>query len=163
MIDRAAEGPGDPCRRSILLFVYGSLLTGNAARRPFRRFFEAVGEGSVAGDLYHLPEGYPTLILAGAGDGAGAGADDADRRVNGEIIRLVDPPAALVALDEYEGAGPDLGDDGLYVRIAAPVRLVGGGGARCWIYACPGGAEAEVRDRGRRVESGSWRAFLSGA
>ena len=25
-----------------------------------------MGEGSVAGDLYHLPEGYPTLILASA-------------------------------------------------------------------------------------------------
>ena len=140
-----------------LLFVYGSLLTGNAARQPFRRFFEAVGEGSVAGALYHLPEGYPTLILAGASAG------DGDGRVQGEIIRLVDPATALVALDEYEGAGPELGDDGLYVRVATPVRLADGGGARCWIYACPGPGEAEVKARGRRVESGSWRAFLSGA
>jgi len=147
-----------------LLFVYGSLLTGNAARQPFRHFFEAVGEGSVAGDLYHLPEGYPTLILAD-GDGAGdaAGGPDGDGRVQGEIIRLLEPVAALAALDEYEGAGPDLGDGGLYVRVPIPVRLTDGGGARCWVYACPAPAEAEVRTRGRRVDSGSWRTFLSGA
>lgn len=135
-----------------LFFVYGSLLTGNAARQPFRHFFHAEGEGTIGGALYHLPEGYPTLLL-----------EDAGGRVRGEVIRLADPEAALTALDEYEGAGPELDDGGLYVRVRTEVRLDGGGDVECWVYVCPKAAEALTRARGRRVESGSWRAFLSGS
>lgn len=135
-----------------LLFVYGSLMTGNTARQNFRPYLEHLGEGRVNGRLYHLPEGYPTLIL-----------EETAGPVVGEVLRLSDPARALAELDDYEGADPKLPRGGLYARVRTMVRLEDGDDVAAWIYVCPDGGEAKVRDRGRLVQSGSWRAFLSGS
>jgi len=78
------------------IFVYGTLKHGESQaalltgleRQPAR----------VRGRLYHLPAGYPALVLGG------------DQDVHGELVAAPDP-RLLQLLDDYEGVG-----QGLYRR-----------------------------------------------
>ncbi len=113
------------------LFVYGTLQSGEErhglvaglARRPAR----------TRGRLYHLPAGYPGLLL------------DGDGTVHGELL---DPPddRLLGLLDQVEGV-----DEGLFRRVLRPVS-VGLRPYRAWVY------ELCTLPRGARlVADGRWR------
>lgn len=124
---------------SELLFVYGTLASGHPARQPFAHYFGEARPASTRGRLVHLPEGYPTLL---PGEGT----------VFGELVTLVDPVAALAALDDYEDAG---GADPLYRRVRQAVE-VAGRTEGAWVYVW-GRAPEDALARGTVVDGGRWR------
>ena len=131
------------------LFVYGTLLSGNRARSAFAHLFRGAGRPAwTDGRLYHLPEGYPTLLL-----------EPAEVPVRGELVVLVDPTVALPALDDYEGYDPVAPEGSLYVRQVVEVHTEDGA-AEAWVYACPNFLRDDVIARGLAVEDGDWRGFL---
>ncbi|MFK7928482.1 MAG: gamma-glutamylcyclotransferase [Myxococcota bacterium] len=119
------------------LFVYGTLragesqahLLGDLGRRP----------AQAEGRLYHLPAGYPALVLSGS------------EPVFGE---LVDAPgdALLAMLDLYEGVR-----ENLFQRVQIPVRM-GLLADLAWAYV----AAQPTASRGRHLPAGNWRSVRRG-
>ena len=130
------------------LFAYGTLMTG-FSRRPLLGEALLEGLGRIRGSLFHFGE-YPGLVLDGHG------------WVAGELYRVPDLPARLPVLDREEWFDPADETGSLYVRRAVPVHGIGGEVREAWVYAYNErfGAAAS---RGPRVESGDWRAHLTGA
>ena len=91
------------------IFVYGSLMRGfwNYDRYLHGKG-EFIGVGSLEGDLFHLPDGYPALL---PGEGT----------VWGEVIKLLDK-STINALDRLEGHTPG-GGNNLYNREQREVEL----------------------------------------
>ena len=115
------------------LFVYGTLLAG----QPEQGMLAGLRRESatVMGRLYHLPAGYPAIVLGG------------DDHVQGELVFGVTAPM-LAVLDRYEGI-----DEGLYrreiVRAWLPLR-------RCQAYIYT--MDDPERRGGRWIRSGRWRS-----
>jgi gamma-glutamylcyclotransferase (GGCT)/AIG2-like uncharacterized protein YtfP len=130
------------------LFAYGTLMTG-FERRPLLGEAILEGLGRIRGSLFHFGE-YPGVVLDGRG------------WVSGELYRVPDLPARLPVLDREEWFDPADETGSLYVRRAVPVHGLGGEVREAWVYAYNErfGAAAS---RGPRVESGDWRAHLTGA
>jgi gamma-glutamylcyclotransferase (GGCT)/AIG2-like uncharacterized protein YtfP len=102
--------------KTTLLFVYGSLQSGQAAAQelglPGR--VRSLGKASCSGTLIDL-DGYPALITARAVGG----------RVKGEVLQLLDQNL-LGELDAYEGEG--------YVREKIKVETDILGIIETWVY-----------------------------
>lgn len=132
------------------LFTYGTLMTG-FSRRPLLGAAVLDGLGRIRGSLYHFGE-YPGVVLDGRG------------WVAGELYHVRDLPARLPVLDREEGCDPTDETRSLYVRRPVPVHGVGDAGEvrDAWVYAYNERFGAAA-DRGPRVESGDWRAHVSGA
>ncbi len=77
------------------IFSYGSLMQGfwNYDRYLHGKA-KLIGEGSMGGNLYHLPEGYPALL-----QGKGT--------VWGEVMKLL-YPSTIDVLDRLEGYYPEV-------------------------------------------------------
>jgi gamma-glutamylcyclotransferase (GGCT)/AIG2-like uncharacterized protein YtfP len=127
--------------RTPLLFVYGSLMRGEAAHRLLTGRATFVDDGHVAGTLLDLGR-FPGLV-----DGPG--------RVWGEVWRLA-TPEVLRTLDEYEGYN--------FERWRTTATLAGGRRARVLAYRYRGerarstveGATGRVRAP-RIIPEGHWR------
>jgi gamma-glutamylcyclotransferase (GGCT)/AIG2-like uncharacterized protein YtfP len=89
-----------------------------------------VAPGQVRGRLFHLPAGYPTLILDPAGDA-----------VRGEVVWLSDPDTTLERLDRYEGHDPRRPERSNYQRLLHAIDVEGELGVQAWVYVLPHGAE----------------------
>lgn len=117
------------------LFVYGSLKRGHG---PLANLLwshaEFVGEGAIAGLLFHLGR------YAGAVDGPGL--------VHGELARLRDPEATLQQLDDYEGSD--------YQRVPRTVSLANGASIQAMVYLYRGSL-----DHASVIPSGRWTAKLT--
>jgi gamma-glutamylcyclotransferase (GGCT)/AIG2-like uncharacterized protein YtfP len=113
----------------VLLFVYGTLLSGDAGpdgraqRDRLARVSRVIASASVSGRLYHLGR-YPGLALDG-------GPDDV---VLGELIELATPTTTLVWLDDYEGIVPGAHTHNEYERRTIEVMLASGELATAWSY-----------------------------
>jgi len=109
-----------PAGAATHLFVYGTLR--NEARLAGvlgdRGTWSYRGPATVVGDLYDAGE-IPALLLR----------DDGGRRVEGLLVELFDPAAALAALDAYEEV-----DAGLYRRRQCRGRLADGSECVVWVY-----------------------------
>lgn len=142
------------------LFVYGTLRCGGRAPAALRSLLRArgrkVGEGVVDGRLRHAGA-YPaaleptdeTVRETPASDGEAAGGDGKESvpavgaaasrtelrepaEIRGAVFLLEEPDEVLRALDGYEGVEP--GEEGLFRRGVAEVRLDEGRRVRAWIY-----------------------------
>ena len=82
-----------------------------------------LGPGRVRGRLYDLGE-YPGGVLDPTGD----------HWIIGDLLELPTDPAALVALDAYEGYSDAAPDTGLFVRRRCVARLDDGREFESWIY-----------------------------
>jgi gamma-glutamylcyclotransferase (GGCT)/AIG2-like uncharacterized protein YtfP len=111
------------------LFVYGSLKAGQAGHRLLGACLR-VAPGQVRGRLFHLPAGYPTLILDPAGD-----------VVRGQVVWLSDPEPTLERLDRYEGHDPRRPERSDYQRVLHTIAVDGEPDVRGWVYALPHGAQ----------------------
>lgn len=143
----------------MLLFVYGTLQRGHTNHAAHLPSATGIREAWTWGRLYHLPEGYPGLVLPessvrqrGSEDlGGDAAATRALRseeagaleegplrgdwqRIGGEILWLPDPLVALPGLEELEGFRPD--GTGLYGRALVPVWDADGV-YLAWVYDMP--------------------------
>jgi gamma-glutamylcyclotransferase (GGCT)/AIG2-like uncharacterized protein YtfP len=139
----AASSPG-----SDRLFAYGTLMTG-FSRRPLLGDAVLEGHGQIRGSLYHFGD-YPGVVLDDRG------------WVTGELYRVPDLPARLPSLDQEEWCDPADEMGSLYVRRTVPVHGADGEVRPAWVYAYNERFGPAV-GRGPRVESGDWRAHLTGA
>jgi gamma-glutamylcyclotransferase (GGCT)/AIG2-like uncharacterized protein YtfP len=106
------------------IFVYGTLRGSAASQWPRGAANNArrLGSGTVPGLLFRLDD-YPGMILS-----------DGDELVRGEVYRLNDPMTAWLALDKYEGCGPDHAVPYEFERRLAWVHLENGEEMDAWTY-----------------------------
>lgn len=143
-------------RRSLRIFVYGTLRRGGTYHDRFCCGALSIVEATVAGRLSRLAAGYPVLdvppeaILAGGTDdpeadaerlaeldgllrGGGTSSVSAEwKAIAGELVTFDDPAARLPALDRLEGFRP--GGRSLYDRVALAVRTGDGKALAAWVY-----------------------------
>jgi len=127
-----------------LVFFYGTLMSGfkRQGRTRVDLALTPIGHGWIHAVLFDLGI-YPAAIPATEG------------RVFGEVHRMLDPDAVLLALDEIEGYRPGQPDASLYVRRETAVMLDDGQTADAWVYFynAPLG-------RAQRIESGDYLEYL---
>ena len=113
-----------------LVFVYGTLKSGERASWLMSGHGEKVCDGAVTGRLIDLGA-FPGLLT------------DSDGDVFGEVWLVEE--YSIAALDQYEGEGV------LYDRIRAEVRCADGNLLNCWTYRyrSQGGKHLEI-------EGGTW-------
>lgn len=107
------------------LFVYGTLMQGQANHDHFCADALTIEPAVSAGRLYHLPMGYPALVEADNG------------HVVGEAMTFTDLAAKLVALDHLEGYRPNQPEQSLYLRRIRPISVLKSGltvPAYCYIW-----------------------------
>ena len=151
------------------LFVYGTLRRGERNHDGFCRGFASVERGTVRGRLYHLPFGFPALVVpeedvyaVGTADyladaKLSANSEIGEREelahwdvVHGELLAFEDHEERLPKVDGLEGFRP--GEGGLYTRVLVPVTLAGGGETvLAWAYSVDEGS-------GVYLPGGSWPA-----
>ena len=95
------------------MFFYGTLKRGHANHDLYCRGYLHALEATVRGRLYHLPSGYPALVVP----------ED-------------DPGERLPALDRLEGFVP--AGQSLYRRVLIPAETSGGDGVLAWAYVIEG-------------------------
>jgi gamma-glutamylcyclotransferase (GGCT)/AIG2-like uncharacterized protein YtfP len=147
------------------MFFYGTLKRGHANHDLYcRRYLHAL-EATVRGRLYHLPSGYPALVVP-EGDFRAVGTTDplgdastqlrlgrggVNRQdgtlVSGELLTFDDPGERLPALDRLEGFVP--AGQSLYRRVLIPAETSGGDGVLAWAYVIEGTS-------GTYLPGGSW-------
>jgi gamma-glutamylcyclotransferase (GGCT)/AIG2-like uncharacterized protein YtfP len=132
------------------VFVYGSLLDGFRNWELYvKPYPHQALPAEVKGRLYHLPTGYPGLLLEG------------EKAVKGEVL-LFSPEVydkALRGLDELEtffGPGDPRNE---YERVEVTARLAATGEERR-VYAYRYVDEAYVKRTGIFLDDGDWRAFM---
>ena len=94
------------------LFVYGTLMRGQANHDHFCADALTIEAAVTAGRLYHLPMGFPAML------------DADDGHVFGEAMTFRDLDAALRRIDRLEGYNAAKPWDSLYVRMTRRVRLL---------------------------------------
>ena len=153
------------------LFVYGTLKSGQA-RHHLLAAQARTEPAQVCGQLYHLPAGYPMLVVppqsvlaTGTSDphadlvvqnqfatrvenrqGLAEPFRDEWDAIEGEVIALSEA-SLLKAIDRYEGFAP--GEPSLYVRVLVPTW--GHSTAPAWTYVTTNG----LPQRARRIGN-SW-------
>lgn len=141
------------------LFVYGTLrrLSGHRMNGLLRSS-QFIGEGYVAGRLYHLGR-YPGMVPPrAAGD-----------RVRGEVYRLGRTTLTLQRLDAYEGCSPFGAAPGEYRRTRTGARLDDGRTLCVWVYLFNGAVDARgyvpsgdyLETSGVRRHGGASRLWVS--
>jgi gamma-glutamylcyclotransferase (GGCT)/AIG2-like uncharacterized protein YtfP len=116
------------------VFVYGSLMSAGDQGALLGSLGRSAARAR--GALYHLPAGYPALML---------GADDV---VYGELVEAPGP-RLLALLDQYEGVS-----EGLFSREQIDVE-VGLRRVKAWAYVME---RPEARGA-KRLKSGRWRCI----
>lgn len=149
------------------VFVYGTLKRGFHNHGRLCRSASACIPATTWGRLYHLPAGYPALIIPdslvlspGTADPLAdtrtqARCKPADVRlpdgdwgtVHGEVLEFDDPESALPPLDGLEGFTP--GKPSLYDRVLVPVQC-GNTWISAWVYVM------KTIRHGIRVPDGNW-------
>lgn len=124
------------------VFVYGSLMKGYW---NYSRFLDGRVKsstvGSLKGDLYHLPQGYPALLVG-------------ENTVKGEVIEIDDE--TLRALDFLEGYYGE-GKNNLYYRAEVCVQAQGEN-MLCWTYFY--NDEEYAQSHGIKILNGDWKEFM---
>jgi gamma-glutamylcyclotransferase (GGCT)/AIG2-like uncharacterized protein YtfP len=137
----------------IPVFVYGTLMSGFANYRKYIQPYphQAV-PAKAKGRLYHLPEGYPALVIA----------KDVDW-IYGEIVFFpadchAEVLAGLDELEEYFAPGDSRNE---YERELIQVsRIDREEICSAFTYTMRGEKERYARTRGVLVSSGDWRQYI---
>ena len=122
------------------LFVYGTLMPGQAAYALLAPHVLDARPAWTAGRLYLLPAGYPGLV------------DRPDGRVHGQVLTLSEP-APWGPLDDYEGYDAEDPLRSLYVRRVRVV-LVDGSPQPAHCYVIDQEAEGGIIAAGAQVVPG---------
>lgn len=143
------------------LFVYGSLKRGFPNHEAFCEGAVRVEEARVRGWLYHLPFGFPAIVVPPESIHATGTADPASDvltqqrhepdlqrtsggpLVTGEIFTFENPHHRLPELDRLEGFNP--GSRSLYHRVLVPATAEGGP-LLAWAYAIEAPAGTHLPD-----------------
>jgi gamma-glutamylcyclotransferase (GGCT)/AIG2-like uncharacterized protein YtfP len=135
----------------LVMFFYGTLKRGERNHERFCGGALHVEEGTVRGEVYDLPFGYPALVVPREYIHAYGTADfarDAEEqwrlgrrpvtlmegpRVFGEIFAFDDPESRLPALDRLEGFDPSDASSH-YRRVLLPIQTTEGSVLLAWAY-----------------------------
>ena len=135
----------------LVMFFYGTLKRGERNHERFCGGALHVEEGTVRGEVYDLPFGYPALVVPREYIHAYGTADFArdveeqwrlgrgpvplmeGPRVFGEIFAFDDPESRLPALDRLEGFDPSDGSSH-YRRVLLPIETYEGSVLLAWAY-----------------------------
>jgi gamma-glutamylcyclotransferase (GGCT)/AIG2-like uncharacterized protein YtfP len=135
----------------LTMFFYGTLKRGHANHDQFCRGYLSAEEARTRGRLYHLPFGYPALVIdeediraVGTADPTSEASEQRSLgltgarlldgpRVSGELFAFGDPEVRLPVLDRLEGFDPARGPS-LYRRVLIPVETSGGVALLAWAY-----------------------------
>ena len=108
------------------LFVYGTLRQAqDGSLHPDLKPAEFLSDAYVHGKLFLIAD-YPGIVLKNS---------DPQRRVRGEIYRLLNPATTLQLLDEYEECSDKFPPPHEYQRTTCIATLPDGSFIRTWIYA----------------------------
>ena len=124
------------------VFVYGTLLRGEANHARFCADALTIEPASTRGRLYHLPAGFPAMV------------EDEEGTVYGEAMTFPDLQAALARIDLLEGYRPEHPEHSLYLRRVQPVTLLRPGQtvpAHCYVWRGPLPEAATLIRAGRWV------------
>jgi gamma-glutamylcyclotransferase (GGCT)/AIG2-like uncharacterized protein YtfP len=170
--DRCPHPVIPPSGSTLALFVYGTLMRGQANHRRFCAGAALIRPATIPGRLFHLRAGYPAVaidpdrILAHGSTSLERDLELArqDRPlptrppspdvsvapdlVHGELIWFRDGPARLAAIDRLEGFRPD--GSGLYDRVLVDA-VVARTTVRAWTY-------VQGRPVGTHLPTGRWTA-----
>jgi gamma-glutamylcyclotransferase (GGCT)/AIG2-like uncharacterized protein YtfP len=122
-----------------LLFVYGTLRSGQAARSLVANYVAESQPARAAGRIFAMNDGYPALLPGPLGT------------VVGELCQLRELIAAFALLDAYEGED--------FSRILLEVQDGEGKPIWAWAYVL---ADPTQADEGELIESGDWARHLAG-
>jgi gamma-glutamylcyclotransferase (GGCT)/AIG2-like uncharacterized protein YtfP len=150
----------------LVMFFYGTLKRGERNHERFCGGALRVEEGTVRGQVYDLPFGYPALVVPresihayGTGDfardveeqwrlGRGPAPLMEGPRVFGEIFAFDDPESRLPALDRLEGFDPTDASSH-YRRVLLPIQTTEGSVLLAWAYVVE-------KSSGSRLPGGRW-------
>ena len=150
----------------LVMFFYGTLKRGERNHERFCGGALRVEEGTVRGEVYDLPFGYPALVVPresihayGTGDfardveeqwrlGRGPAPLMEGPRVFGEIFAFDDPESRLPALDRLEGFDPSDASSH-YRRVLLPIETTEGSVLLAWAYVVE-------KSSGSRLPGGRW-------
>ena len=150
----------------LVMFFYGTLKRGERNHERFCGGALRVEEGTVRGQVYDLPFGYPALVVPResihaywTGDfardveeqwrlGRGPAPLMEGPRVFGEIFAFDDPESRLPALDRLEGFDPSDASSH-YRRVLLPIQTTEGSVLLAWAYVVE-------KSSGSRLPGGRW-------
>ena len=118
------------------MFVYGTLRQGHRARAMINHHVASAISATTAGRLVALPAGYPGML------------DDSRDPVVGELLELIDLPAAFALIDAYEGDS--------FRRVIKRAKLLDGSERWAWCYLL---SNESLAQGGVLIESGDWNAY----
>ncbi|MGF9796639.1 gamma-glutamylcyclotransferase family protein [Brevibacillus agri] len=140
-------------QKQLPVFVYGTLLKGfHNHALCVKPFPHTEAKATIEGEIYHLPEGYPGLLL---GEGA---------EVTGAILDFAPEvyEKALAVLDELETYYGQWDPRNEYERTVVVARLAETG-QEVPVYVYRYLDHDYVRQAGTKVEHGDWRRFMEEA
>ena len=126
------------------IFVYGSLLKDFWNHdRVLKNRVRSIEKGTIKGELYHLPAGYPAITSG-------------ENLIHGEICTL-SHNKHLKSIDLLEGYTGNEKID-LYTREKRTVTLQDGSTTECWVYIYMD--ENYVKRKGKYIVHGDWAKFM---
>lgn len=126
------------------IFVYGSLLQNFWNHdRVLKNRVHSIEKGTIKGELYHLPAGYPAVATG-------------DDQIYGEVYTL-SHNKHLKSIDLLEGytGNPEVD---IYKREKRTVTLSDGTTTDCWVYIYMD--EHYVKKNGKYINHGNWAKFM---
>ncbi|MGN7471570.1 gamma-glutamylcyclotransferase family protein [Brevibacillus sp. SAFN-007a] len=143
--------------RQLPVFVYGTLLRGFSNHAIcVKPFPHTERKATIRGEIYHLPEGYPGLLI---------GAEEKNEaEVTGAVLDFAPEvyDKALAVLDEletYYGEGDPRNE---YERMIVAARLADTG-QEVLVYVYRYLDQEYARQAGTKVAHGDWRRFMEGS
>ncbi len=136
-------GPGPDA-----VFVYGTLLPGEANFRWIAPMVAGRQAGRTRGRLFHLSLGYPALVESETG------------WVRGELLRFNQPmEKVLEVCDRIEGYQPWNETASLFVRVVRQVEPHEGASVEAWCYSLSPAKHEALLHQGQEIIGGDWLAF----
>lgn len=133
------------------VFVYGTLRPGQRYHKRIERFIVRAEPAFVTGRLYHLPQGYPALVLE-----RDIGCKLNSGCVAGDLLEFESLEAVLPILDEledYYGAGDPRN---LYERVTVSARTKRGSRFSAMVYVFAGNQLNWLERHAIPVPEGDW-------
>ncbi|OHB25500.1 MAG: hypothetical protein A2X84_10060 [Desulfuromonadaceae bacterium GWC2_58_13] len=138
-------------------FFYGSLME---RYENFKRYIKKrvllIEVAYCRGILYHLPVGFPGLIVPEQGG---------DELVVGEVMAVSEPEKVMQVLDRLEDYYPAHPRRSVYIRRLLPILVETPGDppsfreSQAWVYTYPADHLTLRHERQVRIECGQWKAF----
>ncbi|BCJ86776.1 gamma-glutamylcyclotransferase family protein [Effusibacillus dendaii] len=138
------------------VFVYGTLRPGQRYHKLIEAYVKHSVSATLSGRLYHLPEGYPALVLA-----SDQSHGKRNGPVRGELLYFSEIAQVLPILDELEDYYSPNDPRNLYERVNVSVVTVRGHSASCMVYLFTPDKLPELERRAVHIPNGDWVQWIT--